>query len=108
MIDKPIQLEDMSLSEKEIVQDKDNSVLNKSFFNEDFNFQDLVEKKNFFQIKIESQDYHLHCMFQRIYPFYVIDLRIQYYQALGTSLAHLRKRPLLQAIYLLILYNYIY
>ena len=59
MIDKPIQLEDMSLSEKEIVQDKDNSVLNKSFFNEDFNFQDLVEKKNFFQIKIESQDYHL-------------------------------------------------
>lgn len=59
MIDKPIQLADISLSEKDIAQDKDNSVLNKSFFSDDFNFQDLVEKKNFFQIKIESLDYHV-------------------------------------------------
>ena len=59
MIDKPIQLADISLSEKDYAQEKDNSVLNKSFFSEDFNFQDLVEKKNFFQIKIESLDYHL-------------------------------------------------
>ena len=59
MIDKPIQLADISLSEKDIAQEKDNSVLNKSFFSDDFNFQDLVEKKNFFQIKIESLDYHV-------------------------------------------------
>ena len=59
MTDKPIQLGDISLSEKDIVQEKDNSVLNKSFFSDDFNFQDLVEKKNVLQIKIESLDYHL-------------------------------------------------
>ena len=59
MIDKPILLADISLSEKDIAQEKDNSVLNKSFFSDDFNFQDLVEKKNFFQIKIESLDYHV-------------------------------------------------
>ena len=59
MIDKPIQLGDISLSEKDIVQDKDNSILNKSFFSEDFNFPDLVEKKNYLQIKIENLDYHL-------------------------------------------------
>ena len=57
MIDKPLQIEDMSLSDKDIVQDKDNSVLNKSFFSTDFNFPDLIERKNFLQIKIESLEY---------------------------------------------------
>ena len=59
MIDKPLQIEDMSLSDKDIVQDKDNSVLNKSFFSTDFNFPDLVERKNFLQIKIEPLEYHM-------------------------------------------------
>ena len=56
---KPLQIEDMSLSDKDIIQDKDNSILNKSFFSTDFNFPNLVERKNFLQIKIESLEYHL-------------------------------------------------
>ena len=40
-------MNEISLSEKDIIQEKDNSVLNKSFFSTDFNFPDLVEKKNF-------------------------------------------------------------
>ena len=59
MIDKPLQIEDMSLSDKDIVQDKDNSVLNKSFFSTYFNFADLVERKNYLQIKIEPLEYHM-------------------------------------------------
>ena len=59
MIDKPLPNTDMSLSEKDIIQDKDkdNSILNKSFFSTDFNFPDLIERKNFLQIKIESLEY---------------------------------------------------
>ena len=56
---KPLQIEDMSLSDKDIIQDKDNSILNKSFFSTDFNFPDLVEKKNYIQIKIEPLEYHM-------------------------------------------------
>ena len=54
MIDKQIQISDISLSEKDIIQEKDNSILNKSFFSADFNFPDLVSKKNYLQIKLES------------------------------------------------------
>ena len=59
MIDKPLPNTEMSLSEKDIIQDKDkdNSILNKSFFSTDFNFPDLIERKNFLQIKIESLEY---------------------------------------------------
>lgn len=59
MIDKPIQIADISLSEKDIIQDKDNSIVNKSFYSDDFNFPDLVSKKKYLQVKIESLDYHL-------------------------------------------------
>ena len=59
MVDKPLQIEDMSLSDKDIIQEKDNSILNKSFFSTDFNFPDLVEKKNFLQIKIEPLEFHM-------------------------------------------------
>ena len=59
MIDKPIQIEDISLSEKDIIQEKDNSIMNKSFFSTDFNFPDLVEKKNYLQVKLEDKEYHL-------------------------------------------------
>ena len=60
MIDKPIQMNDLSLSEKDIIQDKDNSILNKSFDNIDYNFPGLIDKKTFLQIKIEPLDYYLH------------------------------------------------
>lgn len=59
MIDKPIQLTDISLSEKDIIQEKDNSIMNKSFFSTDFNFPALIEKKNYLQVKLEDQEYHL-------------------------------------------------
>lgn len=59
MFEKPLNINDMSLSEKDMIQDKDNSVLNKSFFSTDFNFPDLVEKKNYLQIKIENQEMYM-------------------------------------------------
>lgn len=59
MIDKPIQISDMSLSEKDIMQDKDNSIVNKSFYSTDFNFPDLVTKKNYLQIKLIPLEYHM-------------------------------------------------
>jgi hypothetical protein len=59
MIERPIQMNEMSLSERDMIQEKDNSVLNKSFFSTDFNFPDLVEKKNFLQIKIEPLELHM-------------------------------------------------
>ncbi len=59
MNERPIQINDMSLSERDIAAEKDNSVLNKSFFSTDFNFPDLVEKKNFLQIKIEPLELHM-------------------------------------------------
>ena len=49
---KPIQIADISLSEKDIIQDKDNSIVNKSFYSDDFNFPDLVSKKKYLQVKI--------------------------------------------------------
>jgi len=59
MFENPLNINDMSLSEKDIIQDKDNSVINKSFFSTDFNFPDLVEKKNYLQIKIENQEMYM-------------------------------------------------
>ena len=59
MIDKPLQISDMSLSEKDILQDKDNSIINKSFYSTDFNFPDLVTKKNYLQIKLIPLEYHM-------------------------------------------------
>ena len=59
MIDKPLQISDMSLSEKDIIQDKDNSIVNKSFYSTDFNFPDLVTKKNYLQIKLIPLEYHM-------------------------------------------------
>ena len=59
MLENPLNINDMSLSEKDIIQDKDNSVINKSFFSTDFNFPDLVEKKNYLQIKIENQEMYM-------------------------------------------------
>ena len=59
MIDKPIQISDMSLSEKDIMQDKDNSIVNKSFYSTDFNFPDLVTKKNYLQVKLIPLEYHM-------------------------------------------------
>ena len=52
MNDKLMQYSDISLSEKDLVEEKDNSIQNKSFYSTDFNFPDLVEKKEYFQIKI--------------------------------------------------------
>ena len=57
MNDKHLNISDNSLSEKDIIQEKENSILNKSFFSTDFNFPDLVSKKNFLQIKLESLDF---------------------------------------------------
>ncbi len=59
MIDKPIYISDLSLSEKDIIQDKEDSILNKSFYSTDFNFPDLVSKKQYLQIKLEPLDFHL-------------------------------------------------
>ena len=59
MIDKPLQISDMSLSEKDILQDKDNSIVNKSFYSTDFNFPDLVTKKNYLQVKLIPLEYHM-------------------------------------------------
>ena len=59
MIDKPIHISDLSLSEKDIIQDKEDSILNKSFYSTDFNFPDLISKKQYLQIKLEPLDFHL-------------------------------------------------
>ena len=59
MIEHYLQMNDISLSERDIMQDKDTSVLNKTFSNTDFNFSDLVGKKNYLQIKIEPLDCHI-------------------------------------------------
>ena len=59
MIAKPLQIEDLSLSDKDIINEKDNSIMNKSFFSADFNFPDLVDKKNFIQIKIQPLEFHM-------------------------------------------------
>jgi hypothetical protein len=62
MYEKPLQINDLSLSEKEIIQDKENeenSVLHKSFFSTDFNVIDLFEKKNYCQIKIEPLELYI-------------------------------------------------
>ena len=54
-----IQNEDISLSGKDIHQEDDNSILNKSILSTDFSFQELVDKKHYFQIKLESLEFHL-------------------------------------------------
>ena len=54
-----IQNVDTSLSGKDIPQEDDNSVLNKSILSTDFSFQELVDKKHYFQIKLESLEFHL-------------------------------------------------
>lgn len=60
MNDNSINLAEMSLSDKDMSQDKDNSILNKSFYSEDFNFQDLIDKKNFLQIKYGILEYYIY------------------------------------------------
>ena len=59
MTEKPLQLADVSLSEKDIIEEKENSIMNKSFFSTDFNFGDLVERKNYLQVKLDKQEYYL-------------------------------------------------
>jgi len=54
-----IQNVDISISAKDIPQDEDNSILNKSILSTDFSFQELVDKKHYFQIKLESLEFHL-------------------------------------------------
>ena len=60
MTDNSINLAEMSMSDKDMIQDKDNSILNKSFFSEDFNFQDLIDKKNFLQIKYGILEFYIY------------------------------------------------
>ena len=52
-------MEGINLSEKDISQEKENSILNKSFISTDFNFPDLIEKKNYLQIKIETLEFDI-------------------------------------------------
>ena len=52
-------MNELSLSDREIVQDKDNSIQNKSFYSTDLDFPDLVAKKDYFQIKIIQNEYTL-------------------------------------------------
>lgn len=52
MNDKLLHISDISLSERDIIQEKDNSIQNKSFNSTDLDFPNLVEKKEYFQIKI--------------------------------------------------------
>ena len=47
-----VQISDMSLSDRDIVQDKDNSIQNKTFYSTDLDVTDLVAKKDYFQIKM--------------------------------------------------------
>ena len=55
-----IQNVDVSLSGKDIAQEDNNSILNKSILSTDFSFQELVDKKHYFQIKLESLEFHLY------------------------------------------------
>ena len=52
MNDKLNLISDISLSDKEIAQYKDNSIQNKSFYSTDLDIPDLVSKKDYFQIKL--------------------------------------------------------
>lgn len=52
-----VQISDMSLSDRDIVQDKDNSIQNKTFYSTDLDVTDLVAKKDYFQIKMIKDDY---------------------------------------------------
>jgi len=52
MNEKMLQISDMSLSERDMVQEKDNSIQNKSFYSTDLDVPDLVAKKDYFQLKI--------------------------------------------------------
>ena len=45
-----------SLSERDIIQDKDNSVQNKSFYSTDLDLPDLVTKKDYFKIKLINDE----------------------------------------------------
>ena len=62
MNDNSINLAEMSLSDKDMIQDKDkdNSILNKSFYSDDFNFQDLIDKKNYLQIKYGMLEFYIY------------------------------------------------
>lgn len=59
-LSEQIQNVDISLSGKDIPQEEDNSILNKSILSTDFSFQELVDKKNYFQVKLESLEFHLY------------------------------------------------
>ena len=48
------QISDIILSEKDIIQDKDNSIINKSILSTEFSFPELIDEKNILQIKLES------------------------------------------------------
>lgn len=54
-------MEEINLSEK-----GENSILNKSFLSTDFNFSDLIEKRNYLQIKIEISDFYMQLHSQSI------------------------------------------
>jgi hypothetical protein len=60
MNDNSINLAEMSLSYKDMNQDQENSILNKSFFSDDFNFQDLIDKKNYLQIKYGMLEFYIY------------------------------------------------
>jgi len=60
MNDNSFNLPDMSLSDRDLTQEKDNSILNKSFFSDDFNFQDLIDKKNYLQIKLGILEFYIY------------------------------------------------
>ena len=51
-----VPISDMSLSDRDIVQDKDDSIQNKTFYSTDLDVTDLVSKKDYFQIKIIKDD----------------------------------------------------
>ena len=52
MNEKLIHISDMSLSDRDIIQEKDNSIQNRSFYSTDLDVPDLVAKKDYFQLKI--------------------------------------------------------
>ena len=52
MNDKLNLISDISLSDREMAQEKDNSIQNKSFYSTDLDIPDLISKKEYFQIKI--------------------------------------------------------
>ena len=60
MNEKMLQISDMSLSERDMVQEKDNSIQNKSFYSTDLDVPDLVEKKDYFQLKIINDGFEFH------------------------------------------------